>query len=135
MRAGVKAWLEEDRPRARRLAAARKTPEADRLWKLLESGTVQMLAPELEALLSEKQSELVALSPRGRLESVAAPVYLLHGTHDSVIPPSETDWAALELGSHPHDALVSPLLEHVSVAGSAGWSEKLALVGFMAKMM
>jgi dienelactone hydrolase len=135
MRAGVKAWLEEDRPRARRLAAERKTPESERLWTLLESGKIQTLAPEIEAVLAGKEKELGALSPRGRLETVGVPVYLLHGSHDSVIPPSETDWAALELGSRPHDALVSPLLEHVSVAGAAGWSEKLALVRFIANFL
>jgi dienelactone hydrolase len=135
MRAGVKAWLEEDRPRARRLAAARSTPESERLWKLLESGRVQTLAPGVEALLAERKRELEALSPRGRLARVPVPVYLLHGSHDSVIPPSETDWAALELDSKPHEALVSPLLEHVSVAGAAGLGEKLALVRFMANML
>jgi dienelactone hydrolase len=135
MRAGVKAWLEEDRPRARHLAAARTTPESERLWKLLESGRVQELAPEIEALLAEKKRELEALSPRGRLASVHVPVYLLHGSHDSVIPPSETDWAALELDSQAHEALVSPLLEHVSVAGAAGFGEKVALVRFMANML
>jgi pimeloyl-ACP methyl ester carboxylesterase len=135
MHAGVKAWLEEDRPRARRLAAEQKTPDSERLWKLLEEGRVQLLAPELEAVLAGKERELQALSPRGRLESIGVPVYLLHGSHDSVIPPSETDWAALELGSHPHDALVSPLLEHVSVAGAAGLGEKLSLVRFMAHML
>jgi len=135
MRAGVKAWLEEDRPRARRLARSRTTPESDRLWKLLEDGKVQSLAPELEAALAGKERELEALSPRGRLGAVGMPVYLLHGSHDSVIPPSETDFAALELGSHPHDALVSPLLEHVSVAGVAGWGEKLALLRFMANFL
>lgn len=135
MRAGVKAWLEEDRPRARRLAAERTTPESERLWKLLESGRVQELAPEVEALLAEKKRELGALSPHGRLANVHVPVYLLHGSHDSVIPPSETAWAALELDSQPHEALVSPLLEHVSVAGAAGFGEKLALVHFMAHML
>jgi pimeloyl-ACP methyl ester carboxylesterase len=105
------------------------------LWKLLESGRVQELAPEIEALLAEKKRELEALSPRGRLASVHVPVYLLHGSHDSVIPPSETDWAALELDSQAHEALVSPLLEHVSVAGAAGFGEKVALVRFMANML
>jgi pimeloyl-ACP methyl ester carboxylesterase len=135
MRAGVKAWLEEDRPRARKLAAERKTPESDRLWKLLEEGRIQTLAPEVEAILAGKQRELAALSSRGRLSTLGVPVYLLHGSHDSVIPPSETDWAAMELGSQPHAALVTPLLEHVSVAGAAGLGEKLALVRFMAHML
>jgi dienelactone hydrolase len=135
MRAAVKAWLEEDRPRAKKLAAPRTAPESDRLWALLESGRIQTLAPEVEAVLAGKERELMALSPRGRLSNLGVPVYLLHGTHDSVIPASETDWAALELDSQPHDALVTPLLEHVSVEGTAGWSEKLALVRFMAHML
>ena len=135
MRAGVKAWLEEDRPRARRLANGRTTPESERLWELLESGRVQALAPEIEALLATKKRELESLSPRGRLARIHVPVYLWHGSHDSVIPPSETDWAALELDAQPHEALVSPLLEHVSVSGAAGLGEKLALVRFMANML
>jgi pimeloyl-ACP methyl ester carboxylesterase len=135
MRAGVKAWLEEDRPRARKLADERTTKESERLWTLLEEGRIQTLAPEVEAILAGKERELTALSPRGHLSTLGVPVYLLHGSHDSVIPPSETDWAAIELGSQPHAALVTPLLEHVSVAGTAGWSEKLALVRFMAHML
>jgi hypothetical protein len=63
------------------------------------------------------------------------PVYLLHGSHDSVIPPSETDAAHLELGAAEHQALVSPLLEHVEVSKSAGLTDKLALVAFMAKIL
>jgi dienelactone hydrolase len=135
MQDAVRAWLEEDRPRARRLAASRKTPESDRLWTLLEQGRVQTLAPELRAVLAEKSRELAALSPRGRLRDIEAPVYLLHGTHDAVIPPAEVEWAALELGSHPHDTLVTPLLEHVSVARRATWDDRLALVRFIAHLM
>jgi pimeloyl-ACP methyl ester carboxylesterase len=86
-------------------------------------------------VLAGKQKELAALSPRGRLATIGVPVYLLHGTHDSVIPPSEVEWAALELAARPHDALVTPLLEHVSVAGAAGLGDKLALVRFLAHML
>jgi dienelactone hydrolase len=135
MRDAVKAWLEEDRPRARKLAAARKTPESGRLWTLLEEGRVQTLAPEIAAVLAEKSRELTALSPRGRLDDIEAPVYLLHGTHDAVIPPSEVEWATLELGSHPHEALVTPLIEHVSVARTATWDDRLALLRFIAHLL
>jgi dienelactone hydrolase len=135
MRAVVKAWLEEERPRARSLAAGCKSAESERLWKLLEEGRVQTLAPELDAVLAAKSRELSALSPRGRLGTIEVPVYLLHGTHDSVIPPSEVDWAALELGAHPHDALVTPLIEHVSVARTATWDDRLALLRFIAHLL
>ncbi len=73
-----------------------------------------------------------AASPYGALK---VPVYLLHGAHDSVIPPSETDAAGLELGAAEHVALVSPLLEHVEVSGTAGFEDELLLVSFMARWL
>jgi hypothetical protein len=63
------------------------------------------------------------------------PVYLLHGSSDSVIPPSETEWAGLELAGVPHRALVSPLIEHVEVNKSAGLVDELELVDFMAQIL
>jgi hypothetical protein len=62
-------------------------------------------------------------------------VYLLHGASDSVIPPSEAEWAERELGNLPHRALVSPLLEHVEVDKSGALGQELELVDFMAKML
>jgi pimeloyl-ACP methyl ester carboxylesterase len=134
MRGAFKAWLAEDRPRARSEARRRTTKEADRLWSLLEQGRLQDLAPELDALLLTQAAALSALSPSGHLHQIDAPVFLLHGAHDSVIPPSETDWGDRELGTTPHDALVSPLLEHVEVSGAAGLREKVRLLGFMAHL-
>ena len=135
MRAGFKAWLKEDRPGARTFAQARTSPEANRLWQLLESGKLQTLAPQLDALLLSQQEQLRALSSAGRLADLKIPVYLLHGAHDNVIPPSETDAAALELGAAEHLALVSPLIEHVEVSKSAGLGDELALVSFMARLL
>lgn len=135
LREGFKAWLHEDQKAARAAAKARTTPEADKLWELLEKGQLQTLAPELDALLERRKPELAALSAAGHLRDVRLPVYLLHGSHDSVIPPSETDAANLELADADHRALVSPLLEHVEVSKKAGLGDKLALVSFMAQLL
>lgn len=135
MRAAFKAWLHEDRLLAREEAEARTTPEADVIWELLETQQLQTLAPELDQLLESQRAELRALSSAGHLHTISVPVYLLHGTHDSVIPPSETDAANLELRDAEHQALVSPLLEHVEVSKTAGLADKLALVSFMAKLL
>ena len=143
MRAAFKAWLKEDRKAAREFAQARSTPEADHLWQLLESGKLQSLAPELDALLESQREQLSGLSAVGKLAQITVPVYLLHGSHDSVIPPSETDAAGLELDAAEHQALavaghlalVSPLLEHVEVSKSAGLGDQLALVSFMAQLL
>ncbi len=135
MRSGFKAWLQEDRPRARALAKLRTSPEANELWQLLETQHLQTLAPRLDALLESQQQQLSSLSAAGHLKTLGLPVYLLHGSHDTVIPPSETDSAGLELSAAPHEALVSPLIEHVEVAHSASYADKLALVSFMARML
>ena len=126
MRAGFKAWLHEDQKSAREAARARTTPEAERLWQLLEKQQLQTLAPELDALLERQRPELSSLSAAGHLRALHLPVYLLHGSHDSVIPPSETDAAHLELDGAEHQALVSPLVSHSSQQ-DAGLGGKLAL--------
>jgi pimeloyl-ACP methyl ester carboxylesterase len=135
MRSGFKAWLQEDRPRARALAKLRTTPEANELWQLLETQRLQTLAARLDALLEGQQAQLSSLSGAGHLRSLGVPVYLLHGSHDTVIPPSETDSAGFELSAAEHQALVSPLIEHVEVAHGASYGDKLALVSFMAHML
>ncbi|HYP74725.1 MAG TPA: hypothetical protein VER12_02145 [Polyangiaceae bacterium] len=135
MRSAFKAWLQEDRPSARALAKLRTTPEADVLWQLLETQRLQSLAPELDALLERQKEALSSMSAAGHLAHLGLPVYLLHGAHDTVIPPFETDSAALELSTAEHEALVSPLLEHVEVAHDASYMDKLALISFMAHML
>jgi dienelactone hydrolase len=130
-----KAWLQVDRKSARKAAEALVTPEGQRLWQLLEKQQLQALAPELDRLLEQQTQRLRRLSAAGQLRRLTMPVHLLHGSHDSVIPPSETDAAHLELGAAEHQALVSPLLEHVEVSKTAGFSDKLALVAFMAEIL
>lgn len=137
MRDAFRAWLKEDRVGARAIASQRTTEEAERLFALLESQELGSLRPALLAIVAQRKAELRALSPRGRLGSIGVPVYLLHGTGDSVIPPSEAQWAARELDGSglEHASLVTPLLEHVAVEGGADWADKLALVQFMSKLL
>ena len=133
MKDALRAWLREDRASAIARASQRTTDSGERLFRLLQAGRLSELRPVLEAALAT--SDLAALSPRGHLGAIGVPVYLLHGSGDSVIPPSETEWAERELGQAPHLALVSPLLEHVEVNGTAGLREEVALVDFMARML
>jgi len=76
-----------------------------------------------------------AFGSADRARRLRVPVYLLHGSHDNVIPPSETDAAGLEQGAAEHVALVSPLIEHVEVSQTAGLEDEVALVSFMAKLL
>lgn len=135
MQAAFRAWLHEDRDRAIALASRRHTAAGEHLFQLLQHHRLHELCPRLEAIVARERAELAALSPRGHLSQIDAPVYLLHGAGDTVIPPSEARWAALELGSAPHDQLVTPLLDHVEISGVSGLRQELALLGFMAHLM
>ena len=135
LRDALRASLHQD-PAAATAAAARLTTDRGRqLWQLADEKKLQTLAPELEAVVAAQRAELAALSPRGRLAAIHAPVLLVHGADDSVIPASETAWASAELGPADHMALVTPLMEHVEVNKPAGLGDKLALLRFIAQMM
>jgi acetyl esterase/lipase len=77
-----------------------------------------------------------ALSPE-RSPSPSAPVYLLHGSGDNVIPAAETMSLARNLterGAYVH-ALVTPLITHAEVDRAAGVSDAWALVGFWSDVL
>jgi pimeloyl-ACP methyl ester carboxylesterase len=135
LRDALRASLHQDADGARRRAAGLVTDEGRRLWRLVETQRLQELAPAFEAIVRDRGEELARLSPAGRLAGVGVPVYLVHGTGDTVIPPSEAEWAARELGDAPHLALVTPLIEHVEVNGAAGLGDKLALLRFIANII
>ncbi|HET9933243.1 MAG TPA: hypothetical protein VFQ35_21210 [Polyangiaceae bacterium] len=131
----LRAWLHEDQKTARALGAALpQGTESARLFQLLAEHRLQTLGPRLNALVARDRGELDALSPKGKLASIEVPIYLLHGAHDSVIPPSETTFAELEIGARQHAALISPLIEHVEVGPSERLYDKLALLAFMAHL-
>jgi len=135
LQAAFRAWLQEDRGRARVLASQRTTAEGESLFQLLESQRLSTLQPTLQRILDGEHDRLAALSPRGRLDEIQIPVYLLHGAGDTVIPPSEARWASLELGTARHEILVTPLIQHVAVSGAPTWQDQLALVQFMARIL
>lgn len=135
LRSAFRSWLQEDREAAYAHASQRVTREGEELFHLLRTEQLSRLRPRLEAIVKEHESELAGLSPRGRLREIPAPVYLLHGANDSVVPSSEAEWAALELGEAPHALLVTPLLDHVRVEGSKAIGDELELVRFMARLL
>jgi len=91
------------------------------------------LFPVVEALAGH--SSVRAMSPE-LVPPPAAPVFLLHGSEDSVIPPVET----LFLATHLRDrtkvtALLSGLITHAEVDKSAALGEVWALTRFWRGLM
>ncbi|HUZ05100.1 MAG TPA: alpha/beta fold hydrolase [Acidobacteriaceae bacterium] len=83
-------------------------------------------------------AELAAVSPHGHLYGLRAPVFLLHGREDNIIPYGESEWLARDLPPGTLQALlVSPLVSHVDTekGKKAGWIDEWRLVHFMARVM
>jgi dienelactone hydrolase len=134
IREALRAWLREEWDRARTLAGRLATSRARRLFALVEGRALEALRPRLQRLLAADRGALEALSPRDKLARITAPVFLLHGQGDTVIPASEARWAAAELGAREHDELISPVLGHAEVR-QAGLGDQLELVLFTARML
>jgi dienelactone hydrolase len=120
--------------RARGLAATLPEP-ARTLMHYVNERDVDHLGPILlphVAALGGDPTLSPALSP-----PPLAPVYLLHGTGDNVIPAAETTALARtlnSLGAEAH-ALVTPLITHAEVGRAAGARDVWGLVGFWSDVL
>ena len=92
-----------------------------------------------QALLQEitlHKDEMEAVSPHGHMAALHAPVYLLHGAGDTVIPASETLWLAKDVPpQYLKASLVSQALVHVDMGGKVRWQDQWQLVDFMAQVL
>jgi dienelactone hydrolase len=131
----VRAWLHEEFGRARALATKLVSPRARRLFAAIARHDLGCLRARLQQLLVADAAALEALSPRDKLARIRAPVYLLHGAADNVIPASETQWASLELDAHEHETLVSPLLAHSAVKHEIDVAAALELILFVSHLV
>jgi dienelactone hydrolase len=135
MSRAIRAWLMEDRPSAWSFASERVTRDAEDVFMALVAGKTADIRTHLGAILAGDAAELAALSPHGRLAGLGIPIYLLHGSADSVIPPEETMWADTELRGVTHLALVTPLLEHVELSSESSVRDAFRLVDFVARLL
>ncbi len=82
---------------------------------------VDVLHQEWPLSISNKKhaAEMDAVSPHLHLAGLHAPVYLLHGRGDNLIPFAETEWLAQDLPPGTlEQKLVSPLILHVGTTRS-----------------
>jgi pimeloyl-ACP methyl ester carboxylesterase len=134
-RDALRLWLWEDKAPARVRAEA-LPPDARAKLMALFDGKIDSIAPALLAEIDAHPDAMRAASPHGRLAGLRAPVFLLHGAGDSVIPATETLWLATDVPKGLlRDELVSPALVHVELEGEPGAADKWALVHLMAEVL
>jgi acetyl esterase/lipase len=118
---------------ARDLAAALPDP-ARTLLGLVNDRNVAVLGPKLLPYV-ETMSDDPALSP-DRAAPPAAPVFLLHGADDNVIPAVESVLLAEHLRPHTQvEVLLTPLITHAEVDRPSDVVEIWKLVSFWADVL
>lgn len=134
-RDALRLWLWDDKAEASARAAALSAPGRARIDALFAGRTAEV-RDALLADIAASADGMAAVSPRGRLAGLRAPVFLLHGAGDTVIPPSETLWLAHEVPPQRLvQVLVTPVIEHVEMRGEPALLEQWALVRFMTALL
>ena len=126
-------WEQQDQAKKR---AAELSPGGRARFLALLDHDLDAIGPDLRAFIAKRAAAMRAVSPHDRLASIAAPVFLLHGESDTVIPATETLWLERDVpASHLVDALVSPAIVHVEIGKGPSARERFALVHFMANIL
>jgi dienelactone hydrolase len=122
--------------KAREMAKTLPEPSATYL-RYVNDRAVKKLGPVLVPFLEQLGANDPALSPARVTEPPHAPIYLLHGDDDTVIPAAESSLLADSLRSKGADVhlLLSGLITHAEVDRTAAASETLKLVNFWASVL
>ena len=135
LRVAVRAYLHESYALAEQ-EALKLSPEGRAIFERVAHRDTQALAPKLLAAMPDLSAKMADASPVGRMAAIHVPVFLLHGAHDNVVPPSEAQWAALEAKDNPNvHLLVTAKIGHAELGDDAGPWATVELVHFMSTML
>jgi pimeloyl-ACP methyl ester carboxylesterase len=133
LRAAVRAFLRETYPAAESAALA-MSPEGRAVFdRIAHRDRAALSAIVLRELPSMKPT-MDAASPAGRMGTIKVPVYLLHGAHDDVVPPSESKFSARETPGEVH-LLVTSKIGHAEMGKDENRLDEVRLVRFMAGLL
>jgi pimeloyl-ACP methyl ester carboxylesterase len=131
----LRDWLWE-KPIEAQALFPRLSPPSRATMEILLARQIDRLRPQLLEAIREDDSQLSAISPEGKLDALRAPVFILHGTTDDIIPSTESLWLEKDI---PHaylrEALITPAFSHVDPDKNAGWTDRLRLVEFLAGVL
>jgi pimeloyl-ACP methyl ester carboxylesterase len=113
-------------------------PEPSRtLMNYVNDRAVAKLGPALVPYLDQSGADDPAMSPERSVQVPSAPVFLLHGEEDTVIPPTESVVLADYLRMRGADVrlMLTSLITHAQLNESVPATEVLKLVGFWADLL
>ena len=116
--------------------SATLSPSAQKTMQHVFAHDVAYFRDKLLASATRHAAEYDQVSPHGKLGGISAPVLLLHGAADDVIPPAETEWLAQEIPAHYRDeVLITPAISHVEMGGKPTAWDQFRVVNFLAQMI
>ena len=122
--------------RAREMAT--RLPEPSKTYlNYVNDRAVDKLGPALVPYLKQLDSDNPALSPQRVEHAASAPIFLLHGSGDTVIPAAETAIFSDDLrrkGADVH-VLLSELITHAEVNKAATYIDVLKLIHLWAQVL
>lgn len=133
LRAAVRAYLRETYPAAESAALA-MSPEGREVFdRIAHRDRMALTATVLRELPSMTET-MRAASPVGRMNQIHVPVFLLHGAHDDVVPPSESEFSAAEVTGEVH-LLITSKIGHAELGKDDNHFDEIRLVRFMAGLL
>jgi pimeloyl-ACP methyl ester carboxylesterase len=131
----LRDWLWE-RPAGAQALFPRLSPAGRATMEILLARQIDRLRPKLLEAIREDDSQLLAISPEGRLGALHTPVFLLHGATDDIIPSTESLWLEKDIPrEYLREALITPAFSHVDANQHAEWTDQLHLVEFLAGVL
>jgi pimeloyl-ACP methyl ester carboxylesterase len=131
----LRDWLWE-RPGDAQALFPRLGPASRATMEILIERQIDRLRPKLLDAIQADESQLSAISPEGKLGTLHAPVFLLHGSTDDIIPSTESLWLEKEIPKpFLRAALITHAFSHVDPDKHAVWTDQLRLVEFLAGVL
>jgi pimeloyl-ACP methyl ester carboxylesterase len=131
----LRDWLWERHSNAQALFPRLSSPSRETM-EILLARQIDRLRPKLLDAIQADDAQLFAISPEGKLGALHAPVFLLHGATDDIIPSTETLWLEKEIPKpYLRAALITPAFSHVDPDKHAVWVDQLRLVEFLAGVL
>jgi len=119
----LRDWLCEEPEKVEPLLE-KLSPASPATMDALLNRRIGEVRPQILNAIRKDELELAALSPRGHLENLRVPVYILHGSADNIIPPAESRWLALDLPREEvRDVLITGAFSHVDPEKMRGFGK------------
>ncbi|MFW6067708.1 MAG: CocE/NonD family hydrolase [Myxococcota bacterium] len=135
-REALRRLLHERWKEARALVPELSPRGAERLEAILAREERPELRARLREVIEREIAAFRQVSPAGKVGGLDVPVFLVHGSADPVIPPTETAWLAREIpDARVEQMVITPFLRHAESRSDPSFGDRWELVRFMAEVL